>query len=103
MTGTALCRSTWRGWAPALSRRGPASEAASLAEADDTAVAFAVLRQAGYDVDDRAIYGYEEATHFRCYLFERNPSISANAHVLSALRMVVGGQRDAAIAKILAF
>src|SRR5439155_18032482 len=34
----------------------------------------------------QVLYQYEEATHFRCYPLERNPSISANAHVLDALR-----------------
>ena len=54
-------------------------------EADTTGICFAVLGHAGYELDPWIIYQYEEANHFRCYPFERNPSVSANAHILDAL------------------
>ena len=79
------------------------SRHASVKEADTTAVIFAVLGRAGYQLDPDLLYQYEEATHFRCYPFERNPSISIHAHLLDALHYTERGARAPRIAKVLRF
>jgi halimadienyl-diphosphate synthase len=86
---------TVRGWG--------ASRFVTLQEVDDTAVAYTVLRQAGYEVDPDLLFYYEEPTHFRCYPFELDASISAQAHVLSALHFAGLRRYAAQVAKILAF
>jgi len=62
-----------------------ASAYATVKESDTTGVCFAALSHLGYHLDPELLYQYEEAEHFRCHAFERNPSISANIHVLDAL------------------
>jgi halimadienyl-diphosphate synthase len=76
---------------------------ATVKEADTTAVVFAVLSRAGYRLDPALLYQYEEATHFRCYPFERNPSISVHAHMLDALHYTERAARAPRIAKVLRF
>jgi halimadienyl-diphosphate synthase len=76
---------------------------ATVKEADTTAVVFAVLSRAGYQLDPTLLYQYEEATHFRCYPFERNPSISVHAHLLDALHYTERGARATRIAKVVRF
>lgn len=72
-------------------------------EADTTAVVFTVLSQAGYPMDPALLYQYEEADHFRCYPFERNPSISVHAHLLDALHYCADGAQAPRIAKVMQF
>jgi len=49
------------------------------------------------------VYHYEEPNHFRCSALETNPSISANVHLLEALRQA-GLERDhPAVQKIIRF
>lgn len=72
-------------------------------EADTTAVVFAVLSQAGYELDPALLYQYEEAAHFRTYSFERNPSISMHAHMLDALHYCDPGSRAPRITKAVNF
>ncbi len=55
-------------------------------DGDDSSLVFDVLRRYGCDVDLEAILRYEQGDHYRCYELEANPSISANIHVLGALR-----------------
>jgi halimadienyl-diphosphate synthase len=72
-------------------------------EADTTAVVFSVLSRAGYALDPALLYQYEEADHFRCYPFERNPSISVHAHLLDALHYCDPASRGSRIAKVVRF
>lgn len=58
----------------------------SVTDLDDTAVAFKLLRQAGYDVDPGVFTAYEMEDRFICFPFERNPSIGVQIHLLDALR-----------------
>jgi halimadienyl-diphosphate synthase len=79
------------------------SEFFTIKESDSTALCFAVLHRAGYTLDPQLIYQYEEADHFRCYPFERNPSISANIHVLDALHFCAPAERAPRVEKIVRF
>jgi halimadienyl-diphosphate synthase len=72
-------------------------------ESDTTGICFAALGHLGYDLDPELLYQYEETMHFRCYSFERNPSISANAHVLSGLHYCDPLQRKPRIEKLIQF
>ena len=72
-------------------------------ESDTTGICFTALSQAGDRLDPQLLYRYEEADLFRCYLFERNPSLSANAHVLDALRYCDREERAGRVAKVLRF
>lgn len=58
----------------------------SVIDADGTAVAFSVLKQAGLDPDINYLRQFEQNECFACYLLERNPSISANIHALEAIQ-----------------
>ena len=58
----------------------------SVLDADETAVVFRVLRQAGLNPNVDYIKQFERDEYFVCYLTERNPSTSANIHVLEALK-----------------
>jgi len=58
----------------------------SVLDADETAIVFRVLRQAGLEPDVDCIRQFERDDYFVCYLAERNPSTSANIHVLEALK-----------------
>ena len=80
-----------------------ASAVSSVKESDTTAVCYALLRRAGYDLDPQLLYQYEEAEWFRCYPLERNPSISANAHILDALHTCDPGAAAPRVAKVLRF
>ncbi len=62
-----------------------------------------MLAHSGAELDPQMLYTYEEAAHFRCYPYERNASISANAHVLSALHYCDPRGRRARVEKILGF
>lgn len=55
-------------------------------DSDDTSVTYEVLTRFDRPADLEAILGYEADGHFRCFKVESDPSISANIHVLSALR-----------------
>ncbi len=55
-------------------------------DGDDTGLVFDVLARFGRAPDLDAVLHYEEDDHYRCYELEANPSISANIHILSALR-----------------
>ncbi|HMA37051.1 MAG TPA: hypothetical protein VKY74_21525 [Chloroflexia bacterium] len=77
----------------------------SIKESDSTGVCFAVLSRAGYQLDEQLLYQYAEpgVDHFRCYRYERNPSITANAHILDALRYCDPHRREPYVARILRF
>ncbi|HUS17642.1 MAG TPA: hypothetical protein VM536_21815 [Chloroflexia bacterium] len=80
-----------------------ASVHSSVKEADTTAVCFAVLSQAGYDLDPGLLYQFEESDHFRCYPFEMNASSSVHAHLLSAFRYCPPRESAPRVEKALGF
>ncbi|MBN2390289.1 MAG: cyclase [Anaerolineae bacterium] len=72
-------------------------------DGDDTGLVYKVLTSFGRQVDLDAVLRYESAYYFRCYDLESNPSISANIHILDALR-VAGLEVDhPAVQKIVRF
>ncbi len=75
----------------------------SPADGDDTALVFDVLTRFGRKVDLDALLSYENGDCFRCYPIESNPSISANIHILGALRQAGLGWDADPVQKILAF
>jgi len=72
-------------------------------DSDVTSLVYEVLNSFGRSADFEALLQYEEETHFRCYELEANPSISANIHVLSALRRAGLGIEHPSVAKVLEF
>ncbi len=80
-----------------------ASAHVPVKESDTTGICFAALGQLGYSLDPELLYQYEEAEHFRCYTFERNPSISANIHVLDALHYCDPRESRPRVAKLIRF
>jgi halimadienyl-diphosphate synthase len=72
-------------------------------DGDDTGLVYEVLARFGRAVDVEAVLHYEEDEHFRCFALEANPSISANVHVLSALRQAGFGVRHPSVQKVLRF
>lgn len=66
----------------------------SVRDGDDTGLVFETLARYDAPPDLDAVLSYEESQHFRCYPLEANPSTSAHAHILGALR-VAGMDRDA--------
>ena len=55
-------------------------------DVDVSAVVFRVLSLGGLEPDPAPLYAFEQEEYFQCYSFERNPSTSANIHVLDALK-----------------
>lgn len=55
-------------------------------DADDTAITHEVLNKYQGFTDEPALQKFEGNDHFYCYPLESNPSISANTHILSALK-----------------
>ncbi|MBN1582014.1 MAG: cyclase, partial [Anaerolineae bacterium] len=55
-------------------------------DSDDTSLVYEVLARFGRSTDLEAVFAYEEEDHYRCFALEADPSISANIHVLGALR-----------------
>jgi halimadienyl-diphosphate synthase len=81
---------------------GPSSELTPK-DSDDTSLTLDVLYRYGYEVDVEAILSYEESDHFRCYPLEANPSVSANIHVLGALRTAGFPADHPSVQKIVSF
>ena len=75
----------------------------SAKDADDTAVIFSLLHQAGYEVGIDNVLSFEGDDHFRTFDFETHPSVSTNVHVLYALSTVGFNASDARVQKILNF
>jgi halimadienyl-diphosphate synthase len=75
----------------------------SVTDADLTAMVLEVLfcYDGFQDVD--AIFSYEKEEYFQCYALEANPSVSANIHVLGALRQLGFPKDYPAIQKIVRF
>jgi halimadienyl-diphosphate synthase len=72
-------------------------------DSDDSALVFDLLAQFGREVDIQGILHYEEQEHFRCFELEANPSVSANIHVLGALKMADYESHHPSVQKILSF
>lgn len=72
-------------------------------DSDVTSVTYEVLSAYQRQPDFAAVLSYEEAAYFRCYDFESNPSISANIHVLGALRQAGFPADHASVQKIFRF
>ncbi len=72
-------------------------------DSDDSALVFELLSRFGRKVDIRAVLSYEEQAYFRCFALEANPSISANIHVLGALREAGFEREHPSVKKILKF
>ena len=58
----------------------------AVRDSDNTSVTYEALTQFGREVTIEPVLQYEKTDHFRCFNLEVNPSISANIHVLGALR-----------------
>lgn len=72
-------------------------------DSDDSALTFEMLTSFGRNVDIGGVLSYEEEEYFRCFALEANPSISANIHVLGALRSAGFEREHPSVKKILAF
>jgi halimadienyl-diphosphate synthase len=55
-------------------------------DGDDTGMGYDVLTHFGRDVDIDAVFHYRRDNHFCCYSIESDSSVSANIHILGALR-----------------
>ena len=88
-------------WEPG--RGVPQASGYTPKDADDTSLVFDVLTRFGRVVDVAAILYYEEEDHFRCFALEANPSLSANIHVLSALRQAGLPPEHPSVQKVLRF
>jgi halimadienyl-diphosphate synthase len=104
-TTFALCRphldvlaSAWRpGYGIAM------ASAFTIQDGDDTGTAYEVLARFDRAPDLSAIWRYEQQSHFRCYDLENDPSISANIHILGALRQAGLSIDHPAVQKIATF
>ncbi len=72
-------------------------------DGDDTGLVYEVLAKYGRSVDLESVLAYEMAGYFRCFDLEADPSISANIHILGALRQAGYTGRHASVQKILSF
>ena len=72
-------------------------------DGDDTGLVYEVLSHFGYNVSIDTVLRYEEKEYFRCFEFEANPSISANIHILGALKQAGFTQVTLQVQKILNF
>ncbi|MEJ2746311.1 MAG: prenyltransferase/squalene oxidase repeat-containing protein [Anaerolineae bacterium] len=72
-------------------------------DGDDTGLVYEVLSRFGRSVSLDAVLGYEEDEHFRCFPLEANPSISANIHILGALRQAGLPRHHSSVQKIFRF
>ncbi|MBN1873823.1 MAG: cyclase [Anaerolineae bacterium] len=72
-------------------------------DGDDTGLVYKVLTHFKREIDLKAVLHYESVYHFRCYELESNPSVSANIHILDALRSAGLEEEHPSIQKILNF
>lgn len=72
-------------------------------DSDDSGLVFELMFRFDREANFKAILSYEETEYFRCFSLEANPSISANIHVLGALRQAGFDQRHPSVQKILLF
>jgi halimadienyl-diphosphate synthase len=72
-------------------------------ESDDTAMVLMALSRMGYDVDGSCLLAYERDRHFAVLEHERDPSVSANLHILEALYTIPSRARGRTRDKILRY
>lgn len=72
-------------------------------DGDDTGLVYTVLTQFGRTVDIGTVLRWEQGDHFRCFALEANPSISANIHILGALRQAGLATQHPSVQKIMGF
>jgi halimadienyl-diphosphate synthase len=75
----------------------------TVKDSDDTVITYSTLLRFGIEKDLASILAYEEKDHFRCFDLEVNPSVSANIHILDALRQAGLSKKILSIQKILQF
>jgi len=75
----------------------------TVKDSDDTGLVYETLLRYGVEKDLASVLGYEEEEHFRCFDLEANPSISANIHVLSALKQAGLDAKNSSVKKIINF
>jgi halimadienyl-diphosphate synthase len=75
----------------------------SVKDSDDSVITYSTLLRFGIEKDLASILAYEEKDHFRCFDLEVNPSISANIHILHALRQAGLNQKNSSVLKIIHF
>lgn len=73
----------------------------SVNDSDVSAMAFDTLSRYGVTKSLDVVLGYEEENWFRCYDLENDPSISANVHILNALRQAGYKRNHPSVIKIL--
>jgi halimadienyl-diphosphate synthase len=79
----ALTERLWQDWTPL----GVSwTRESSVTDVDDTAVLLLLFTRARKQIDTDIFQLFETADYFQTYIFERNPSVTSNAHVLSVLR-----------------
>jgi len=75
----------------------------SVIDSDMSSMVFDTLLRYGVQKNMDVILNYEEKDWFRCYDLESDPSISANVHVLGALREAGYRKDNPSISKIIRF
>jgi halimadienyl-diphosphate synthase len=75
----------------------------SVKDGDDTGLVYDALSRFHRKMDIESILAYEEESFYRCYSLESNPSISANIHVLGALRQAGFAPSHSSVKKVLNF
>lgn len=72
-------------------------------DGDDTSLIYNVLKRFGRPAGKEALLRYEEDQHFRCFELESSPSISANVHMLGALRQAGFSSDHPSVEKVVSF
>lgn len=86
-----------------LGPQGVGWASSGIPDSDNTAVALLVLQRAGYEADGRCLLAYERAQHFAVLEHERDPSVSANLHILEALDTLPERERPRIRDKLLGY
>jgi halimadienyl-diphosphate synthase len=72
-------------------------------DGDDTGLVYDVLTRFNRQVDLEAVLHYEHIYYYKCFDLESTPSVSANIHILGALRQAGLKNQDPLIRKALNF
>ncbi|MEO8355918.1 MAG: cyclase [Chloroflexota bacterium] len=75
----------------------------SVKDSDDSVITYTALLRFGIEKDLASVLAYEEKDHFRCFNLEANPSVSANIHILDALRQAGMDRKYSSVQKIILF
>jgi halimadienyl-diphosphate synthase len=75
----------------------------SVKDSDDSVITYSTLLRFGIEKDLASILAYEEKDHFRCFDLEANPSVSANIHILDALKLAGLDQKNSSVYKVIRF